>query len=79
MPPYVDRVTKYNPADRNEHGHYITKGKDSPWWPTNPWIDAEIQRRGKPCTHIFDDDHGLEDEAMVGWSGAVTDVVASEK
>lgn len=23
MPPYVDRVTKYNPADRNEHGHYI--------------------------------------------------------
>lgn len=57
----------------------VTKGKDSPWWPTNPWIDAEIQRRGKPCTHIFDDDHGLEDEAMVGWSGAVTDVVASEK
>ncbi|MFF4227985.1 hypothetical protein [Streptomyces sp. NPDC001820] len=23
MPPYVDRVTKYNPADRNEHGHYM--------------------------------------------------------
>ncbi|MEU3620561.1 hypothetical protein ABZ725_51250 [Streptomyces sp. NPDC006872] len=57
----------------------VTEGEDSPWWPSDPWIDVQLQRRGKPCEHIFDDDHGLEDQAMVGWSGAVADAAPPGK
>ncbi|MEV0936936.1 hypothetical protein ACIBMX_41700 [Streptomyces phaeochromogenes] len=48
-------------------------GDISPWWAPFPWNGASIQHAGHACDHAFkpDDQDGLEETAMVGWSSSV--------
>lgn len=48
-------------------------GEISPWWAPFPWSGASIQHAGHACDHAFkpNDQDGLEETAMVGWSSAV--------
>lgn len=50
--------------------------ESSRWWADHPGLVVQLQHRGLPCAHLFDEgDAGLEDRAKLAWSGAVTDAL----
>ena len=49
--------------------------EDTIWWPNVPGLHASIHHTGKPCDHILrDEEGGLEERAMFGRAGSVTDM-----
>ncbi|MEU2540190.1 hypothetical protein [Streptomyces iakyrus] len=69
-----DRLTE---SKRELVTYWVLSGKKewvSPWWPPFPWNGVSIEHAGHGCDHaLSQDDDGLEDEAMVGWTSTVAE------